>query len=82
MNIAATIEILTDAPEVYDGFGTKTIGIVGTSKRHGGNAVRRVAIERDHFEWQTGRYASGSYYYTSERCPVESWVRFGDWVLS
>lgn len=47
----------TNAPEAYDGFGTKTLRVVGTDKRD--RPIREVSIEPDHFKWQSMRYRSG-----------------------
>jgi hypothetical protein len=48
----------TTAPEVYDGFGTRTLDPdAGTTDS--GRTLRRVAIEDRHLEWQDGRYGSG-----------------------
>ncbi len=46
----------TDAPPEYDGFGTKTLKVVG--KRRGAD-VRQVATPTVHLDWQRNRYASG-----------------------
>ena len=46
----------TTAPESYDGFGTKTVGVVGYDR---GYDVRLVEIRKDHLGWHEGRYASG-----------------------
>lgn len=49
---------LTDAPEAYDGFGTRTVRpVVATTKN--GDPVREVAISPDARDWQTARYFSG-----------------------
>jgi hypothetical protein len=47
---------VTDAPPVYDGFGTFT---VAEWSGEGKNEARLVLIRDEHFEWQTHRYASG-----------------------
>lgn len=52
----------TTAPEAYDGFGTKTIEVVGdwVSKSNGQRKpVRKVQIDPEHFNWQSMRYSSG-----------------------
>lgn len=74
---------LTDAPEVYDGFGTRTIETVGTSNRIGatGNPVRLVSIDPAHDEWQTTRYDSGTYMYTSQRVKIGMMLAFNDWTI-
>jgi hypothetical protein len=43
----------TNAPDEYDGFDTMTIENYGPS--------RLVLINRDYYDWQTQRYASGGY---------------------
>jgi hypothetical protein len=73
-------EYYTSAPEAYDGFGTLTLEVVGKCRR--GNVVRKVSTPVEHFEWQTMRYGSGLHTYTSERCPLEMYVKFGDWTLT
>lgn len=52
------VTYFTDAPEAYDGFGTRTLDIVGMRR---GNFFREVAIPAEHVDWQTSRYASGLY---------------------
>lgn len=74
------VVLATEAPEAYDGFGTRTLALIGQSKR--GNAVRLVLVHREHFTWQTERYASGSHAFTSERMSLDDFIRFGDWNLS
>ena len=50
----------TDAPESYDGFGTRTtapcIGITASGK-----IMRQVETPAEHLEWQRDRYSSGMY---------------------
>lgn len=74
----------TDAPECYDGFGTETIEVVGTSRRAGaeGNPVRLVRIDAEHDEWQTTRYSSGLYCYTSNTLTLADMERWGHWRLT
>lgn len=50
------IDIYTDAPERFDGFGAKTVATIGTLD---GREVRIVAIDAVHGDWLTARYASG-----------------------
>jgi len=53
---------MTTAPESYDGFGSKTVAWLGTRNLpKGRDQFRRVAIPREHYEWQTARYHSGMY---------------------
>lgn len=52
------IEILTDAPEAYDGFGTETLEWL-PYESWGHRQVRRVAVQDEAKEWQNGRYRSG-----------------------
>jgi hypothetical protein len=51
--------IVTDAPQAYDGFGTRTVRVVGTT-RHGD--VRQVETPDEHARWQECRYCSGGVY--------------------
>jgi hypothetical protein len=86
--------IYTNAPEVYDGFSTVTVAVVGSDRR--GNPVRQVSIDVGDFLWQTGRYDSGMHVWTfvgpgepppdhhlrnkeGYRCTFDEFVRFGDW---
>jgi hypothetical protein len=48
----------TTAPDVYDGFGTVTV-VVGAGETSKGTLVRAVLVLKQHWDWQTGRYASG-----------------------
>lgn len=54
----------TDAPERYDGFGTKTVKILGTISA--GRPVRLVETPDEHIEWQRTRYGSGMYFAADE----------------
>ncbi len=55
-----TVLRYTDAPEAYDGFGTRTIDPnAGVDKN--GRVIRLVAIEEAHRVWQVSRYESGAY---------------------
>lgn len=76
----ASTEMYTSAPEAYDGFGTKTLAVVGRD-RQSGNPVRKVAVENDHMDWQTQRYGSGMHRFTHPQTPLEHFVKFGDWEL-
>lgn len=49
---------VTDAPEAYDGFGTRTVEILGQLR---GKPLRLVETPEDHVEWQRGCYLSGMY---------------------
>lgn len=75
------IERMTDAPESYDGFGTITIKIVGTSQlaMAAGNPVRLVHIDEEHDDWQTSRYDSGGYAYTTDQAPAGTWTAIDAW---
>ena len=59
---------VTDSPEGYDGFGTKTVEWLGCSTKKG--PVRTVEIQDEHFDWQTMRYSSG----------LHLWMDFERWV--
>ena len=74
------IELHTAAPYVYDGFSTKTLEVVGRDKK--GNDVRKIAVKRRDYTWQTQRYDSGLCAFTNERMTLEDYVRFGDWTLN
>lgn len=69
------IRIYTDAPESYDGFGTRTIDVVGTSTR--GNPVRLVEVLPVHLEWQRSRYLSGLYISATE----EQWPQMQSCIM-
>ena len=65
----------TTAPEVYDGFGTTTIRIIGLFD---GKPVRLVETPPEHVDWQRCRYASGMHLGASE----EEWPRcIGSWFV-
>ncbi len=51
----------TDAPDRYDGFGTRTVRIIGTMTcgSHAGQPVREVQTPAEHVQWQRLRYMSG-----------------------
>jgi hypothetical protein len=49
----------TDAPKAYDGFGTKTLRVLGKRR---GKEVRIVETPEEHAQWQRDRYASGLYF--------------------
>lgn len=49
--------IYTTAPANYDGFSTREES--ADCGRDGAKIIRRVTVETEHREWQTGRYASG-----------------------
>jgi len=46
----------TTAPVEYDGFGTRTVRVIG---RDNGRDVREVEIDERHLAWQETRYGSG-----------------------
>ena len=52
-------EIITSAPEAYDGFSTKTREWLRFKSRSG--PLRKVTIDEVDLAWQKSRYASGSY---------------------
>lgn len=54
-----TITTYTTAPEVYDGFGSYTVRLVGW--RDGPRIFREVSTPAEHVEWQRARYSSGCY---------------------
>jgi hypothetical protein len=49
---------LTDAPESYDGFGTKTVEVTEFVNRNS-EPIRKVKIEEANLYWQEMRYSSG-----------------------
>ena len=53
------VERYTTAPEAYDGFGTKTIEIVGYYRNDPTRPVRKISVNPDHLDWQSGRNGSG-----------------------
>ncbi len=53
----------TTAPESYDGFGTRTLAVMGKVYE---NTIRRVEIKLQHLDWQECRYASGLHYSNTE----------------
>jgi len=54
-----TNQYYTNAPEAYDGFGTKTINKNTGYFDRNGNELRIVEILALHNQWQTIRYSSG-----------------------
>ena len=55
---------LTDAEEVYDGFGTIEVKrmpkeVLNQPETCRGQEVRLVLVREEHIQWQTGRYHSG-----------------------
>lgn len=61
------IEVITDAPESYDGFGSETLewlpfgraGAPGNAVSPSRHPYRRVAVRANAWAWQTSRYTSG-----------------------
>ena len=52
----------TDAPVAYDGFGTRTVALMGQiASSMGLRFVRKVETPAGDVEWQRNRYASGMY---------------------
>ena len=49
----------TTAPQVYDGFGTYTVAVVGTARNL---PIREVRTPEQHAEWQRSRYSSGLFF--------------------
>ena len=62
------MKLYTDAPTNYDGFGTRTIAIVGRMNCgiHYGKPVRLVETPDEHAEWQRCRYESGCAFAATE----------------
>lgn len=54
---ADTTVTYTTAPEDYDWFGTRTVGVAGTDRR--GRPVRKVEGPAGYAEGQRARYGSG-----------------------
>lgn len=72
-----TVKTWTDAPEAYDGFGTRTVEIVGIHETAlGKRLVRLVETPSQHAGWQRSRYESGLYLCADE----EKWERFKRWI--
>ena len=63
---------MTNAPEPYDGFGTRTIEVLPVVPAQGRPPYRRVAIRSDALDCQTQRYQSGLY-------PVLDEWTFAEW---
>lgn len=57
------VPYVTNAPEVYDGFGTFTVDPGPVSADDHRFEGRLILIESGHEIWQTQRYASGLYAY-------------------
>ena len=53
----------TNAPVDYDGFGTRTVKVVGKTAN---GPVRKVETLDEHVEWQRSRYESGPFFAASE----------------
>ena len=74
------IALHTDAPVAFDGFSTRTVKVVGKSKR--GEAVRLIEVQKRDYEWQTMRYSTGAFVmYTAGGMTLEGNVRLGDWII-
>jgi hypothetical protein len=59
--------LVTNAPEVYDGFGTVTVDVLlYRDPRKSDQFLRRVRVQNEHFGWQVDRYASGLFYRLSD----------------
>jgi len=70
-------EIVTSAPEAYDGFGAATVEWMPYVSRPGQtNRYRVVSIPDEHADWQRGRYASGLYPRLT-RADFAEWVQLG-----
>ena len=70
-------EIVTSAPEAYDGFGTETVEWLPYVSRPGqSNRYRVVRVLPEHRDWQVGRYASGLYP-RIDRAAFDEWVALG-----
>lgn len=61
----------TTAPEAYDGFGTKSRGVVAMDND---KPVRMVEINPEHLNWQEGRYGSGMHC----SCTLHDYLQFCD----
>lgn len=62
-----TVKMYTNAPEDYDGFGTKTVGTAGFMKQYGQKfPVRIVETPEKDFKWQQSRYLSGMFMAATE----------------
>ena len=69
------MKIFTTCPESYDGFGTKTVEIVGSDRR--GNPIRLVNADPNHSDWQISRYRSGAIYLVADETAFEELVSLG-----
>ena len=66
----------TNAPEAFDGFGTKTIGTT-EYQTNNGKPIRKISITPKNYEWQSQRNSSGMYITLSETDFAE-WVENGN----
>jgi hypothetical protein len=65
--ITSVVMTWTDAPEDYDGFGTRTYEVLGlVPGPMGSRQLRQVTTPTEHVLWQRSRYASGGYLSASE----------------
>ena len=70
-----TVEMVTTAPEAYDGFGTVTLARTAYQDA-AGNRYRRVAMVPEHTAWQIARYRSGMFAALTP-ADLEEWIADG-----
>jgi hypothetical protein len=69
-------ELVTTAPESYDGFGTHTVEQLFYRSRATGQRYRVVAVRPDVADWQAARYASAKHA-ALPRAEFAVWVDLG-----
>jgi hypothetical protein len=74
--MSQTIELVTTAPESYDGFGTRTVEPLSYRSRANGQRYRVVTVRADAADWQAARYASG-HHAALPREEFTAWVGLG-----
>ncbi len=58
------VVLYTTAPAAYDGFSTTEL-MADAGQDDRGRVIRKVSLERRDLEWQTSRYDSGLYAWTT-----------------
>lgn len=58
--------ILTAAPEAFDGFGSETLADNVYKHKQSGHSLRLVAVDPGQLEWQLARYLSGWHFSISQ----------------
>jgi hypothetical protein len=76
----ATVEVVTPAPEDYDGFRSRTVEWLPYASNNG-NQFRRVRMLAEHAWWQTMRYSSGLYGVVTPEEWTTKWLPFADGLM-